>query len=60
MTIRVEPVTATIGATISGVDLRRPLSDEQRTAIEQALVEHGVVFFRDQDIDPDQHVAFAL
>lgn len=60
MTIRVEPVTSTIGATISGVDLRRPLSNAQRTAIEQALVDHGVVFFRDQEIDPDQHVAFAL
>ncbi|MGI9589854.1 MAG: TauD/TfdA dioxygenase family protein [Myxococcota bacterium] len=59
MTVRVEPVTATIGANISGVDLRDPLSQEDRSAIESALLAHGVLFFRDQPITPDQHVAFA-
>jgi taurine dioxygenase len=59
MTIRVEPVTAKIGATISGIDLRTPLTDGSRAVIEEALLTHGVVFFRDQDVTPDQQVTFA-
>ena len=59
MTIRVESVTATIGATVSGVDLRESLSEEARSTLESALLAHGVLFFRDQHITPDQHVAFA-
>jgi taurine dioxygenase len=59
MTVRVEPVTATIGATISGVDLREPLAEDTKAVIERALLDHGVVFFREQDVTPDQHVAFA-
>jgi len=59
LTIEVHPVTTTIGATIMGVDLREPLAKSAKDAIERALVEHGVVFFRDQDTNPDQLVAFA-
>ena len=59
MTIEVHPVTTTIGATIMGVDLREPLAKSAKDTIERALVEHGVVFFRDQDTNPDQLVAFA-
>ena len=59
MTLSVRPVTASVGALISGVDLREPLTEATRAAIERALLDHGVLFFRDQDITPDQHVAFA-
>ena len=59
MSVDVSPVSAAIGATISGVDLRAPLEVEDRDAIERALLDHGVLFFRDQDITPDQQVAFA-
>ena len=56
-------VTATrkgvnLGAEISGVDLRKPLSDEQFKAIDEALVEHELIIFRDQDINSDQLMAF--
>ena len=37
---------------------RSPLSDESFERIHQALLEHLVIFFREQDITPDQHVAF--
>ncbi len=56
--MRVEPLTPTIGAEISGVDLREPLDAEQVQRIEEALLAHLVVFFRDQDITPAQHIAF--
>lgn len=48
-----------IGAEIDGVDLSQPLSEADRDAIWQALLDHGVVFFRDQSITRDQHLAFA-
>ena len=56
--IFVDPLTPTIGAEISGVDLREPLDDETFEEVHGALVAHGVVFFRDQAIDHEQHLAF--
>ena len=53
------PVTGFVGAEIRGVDLRRSLDDDQVAAIRQALLRWKVVFFRDQDIDHAQQVAFA-
>ena len=59
-TIGVAPLTPVIGAEISGVDLREPLSDDDVAAIRQAWLDHLVLFFRDQHIDDDQQLAFAL
>ncbi|MGI9475261.1 MAG: TauD/TfdA dioxygenase family protein [Hyphomicrobiaceae bacterium] len=58
-TIQVDPLTLHIGAEISGVDLSQPLSDAQRTAINEAFLKWKVVFFRDQNLDHAAHVAFA-
>ena len=58
-TIQVRPITPTIGAEIEGVDLRESLTEEEVKVIRQALLDHLVIFFRDQDIDPGQQVAFA-
>jgi taurine dioxygenase len=57
-TITVEKLTPLIGAELDGVDLSRPLSAEQHTEIQRALVENLVIFFRDQEITPEQHLAF--
>ena len=56
---RVEPVAGALGARIHGVDLSLPMSDEAFGAIRNALHEHLVIFFRDQDLTPEQHYAFA-
>ena len=53
------PLTAAIGAEITGVDLHRPLSDRERTAVHDALMRHLVVFFRGQDLSEDEQLAFA-
>jgi taurine dioxygenase len=53
----VRKLTPTIGAEIEGVDLSLPLDDQQFQQIHQALLEHLVIFFRDQDLSPDQHKA---
>ncbi len=57
--IRVEPLSRKVGAEIGGIDLTAPLSDTMFSEIRQAFGEYGVVFFRDQHLTPDQHLAFA-
>ena len=57
--IRVEPISRKVGAEIAGVDLRAPLPDDVFAEIRRAFGEYGVVFFRDQHLLPEQHLAFA-
>jgi taurine dioxygenase len=57
--IDLAPLSPTIGAEVSGVDLSKPLAPETVAAIRGALLDWKVLFFRDQDIDTDQHLAFA-
>lgn len=59
MNPQITPLSSALGAQISGVDLSRDLSAEQRNAIEQALLEHQVLFFREQPITPQQQARFA-
>lgn len=47
-----------VGAEITGVDLRH-LTDDEFDAIRAAYADQGVVFFRDQDLSEDDHIAFA-
>jgi alpha-ketoglutarate-dependent taurine dioxygenase len=53
--VTVRPLQPTIGAEIGGVDLRRPLTSAARDQIKAAILQYKVVFFRDQDLDRDQH-----
>ena len=57
--ITITPMTPTIGAEIGNIDLREPLTDDLRDTLYQALLDWKVIFFRDQDINRDQHLAFA-
>ena len=54
----VEPLTPAIGAEISGIDLKDVDARTARWLLEQ-LVAHKVIFFRDQTLDTESHVAFA-
>lgn len=58
-TIVVNKMSPTVGAEISGVQLSGDLEVPVLEEIRRALLEHHVVFFRDQDITPDAQVAFA-
>ncbi len=58
-TIVVKPVAGAIGAEIHGVDLSGDISDRTIGEIAQAQREHLVVFFRDHEITPAQHLALA-
>ena len=55
----IEPQTPTIGATISGLDLRAPLQDEVISGLRAALVQWKVIFFRDQHLSEEEHIRFA-
>jgi len=46
------------GAEIAGVDLAN-LSDKAFATVRAALFEHGVIFFRDQELSPEHHIALA-
>jgi taurine dioxygenase len=54
-----QPLTPTIGAEVGGVDLKHAADAVTLAALRQALLDWKVLFFRDQDITTDQHVAFA-
>jgi taurine dioxygenase len=56
--IQVQKLTPHAGAEIHGVDLARPLDERTFKEIHDALIEHGVIFFRDQHLTPDEQKAF--
>jgi len=58
--IKVEPLTCTIGAELGNIDLGAASRDAALVAeIRALLLKHKVLFFRDQDITRADHVAFA-
>ena len=58
--IRVEPLTCAIGAELGNVDLGEASRNPGMVAeIRELLLQHKVLFFRDQDFTRAEHVAFA-
>jgi len=57
-TIEVRRVTPVIGAEVHGVDLTKPLGNQQFQEIHDALMDNLVIFFRDQKLSVDQHADF--
>ena len=58
-TITVTPVSPALGAEIGGVDIAQGISEAHFAELRQAYCDYGVIFLRDQDITPEQHIAFA-
>ena len=58
-TIRINPISPALGAEIDGVDIAAGVPPQQFAELRQAFVDHGVIFLREQDITPDQHIEFA-
>ena len=56
---KVEAITPSIGAEISGVSLNKDLNSATVEKIYSALIKHQVIFFRDQDISPETHLKLA-
>jgi taurine dioxygenase len=58
-TLDIRPVAGALGAEIHGVDLARALDDGVVAALRRALLDHLVIFFRDQELPPERFLAFA-
>ncbi len=56
--VRVTRVGVNLGAEISGIDLRQPLSEQAFEAIAGALVEYELIIFRDQDMTSENLMEF--
>lgn len=54
MTLQLQALGPAIGALVSGIQLSEPLSDANRDALLQALLQHHVLFFENQPITPRQ------
>jgi alpha-ketoglutarate-dependent taurine dioxygenase len=57
--LAVRPLTASIGAELRGVDLRRPLDAATVAALRAAWLRHKVVFLPGQHLEPADQVRFA-
>jgi len=55
----ITPVAGALGAEIGGVDLNDELTDSEVAALRRALLDHGVVFFHDQNFDAVRHKCLA-
>ncbi|MDG2004664.1 MAG: TauD/TfdA family dioxygenase [Novosphingobium sp.] len=56
--IEIDPINPVVGAVASGADLSRSFDPEEVATIRKAVLTHGAVFFRDQDITQADTVAF--
>lgn len=60
ISLQITPLTRSIGAQVEGISLADPIQlDAHQAAIQEALLEHQVLFFRNQTITPQQQHAFA-
>jgi taurine dioxygenase len=48
-----------LGAEVSGIDLAKPMTPEVLGEVRRALVDNGVIGFRDVHLDVEQQIAFA-
>ncbi len=59
MPFDIKPLTTSLGAEIEGLDLCTPLSTDDFSALEAALLDHLVLFFRNQPLSPPQQATLA-
>ena len=57
--IEVRPLSRAVGAEILGINLLNPVSDAQIAEIRKIWLQHSVVFFREQPLEPGAFQAFA-
>ena len=55
----INSLTPTIGAEISGIDLSNNLNSQDLDNIYKNLIDHKVIFFRNQNLKPEDHITFA-
>ena len=50
--------TGAVGAEVTDLDVKN-LTEGEFQGLQEAFAEHSVLFIRDQDLTPDDHIAFA-
>ena len=58
-TIDVQPIAGALGAEIFGLNLADPVAESTLAEVKEAFHEHLVIFFREQELTPQQHADFA-
>jgi taurine dioxygenase len=56
--MQISKASEAVGGWVEGVDVKN-LSDSEFNAIRSAFFDYGALFFRDQDLTPEDHIAFA-
>lgn len=59
MTLQVLPLTGSIGAEVKGIDLNKPVDEATFEVLHRAFLDHCVLIFRGQRLQPAAQVAFA-
>ena len=57
--LQIKRIAGALGAEIHGIDLAAGLTETVAAQVRQVLLEHQVIFFRDQDLDSAQYLRFA-
>jgi taurine dioxygenase len=57
--INIKPTTGEVGVEIHGVDLSKKIPDSLFNEIRNAFIKNGLIFFRDQNLTPEDHIRFA-
>src|SRR6218665_2201872 len=58
-TLKVTPLTGSIGASVEGIDLNKPCDDATFAALHDAFLTHCVLVYRGQQLHPAAQVEFA-
>lgn len=59
MSLKISPLSGALGAEIQGVNVAEDLDAEVILEIRQALLDNLVIFFRDQELTPEEQIRFA-
>jgi len=57
--INIKPTAGNVGVEIDGVDLSKKVPGSLFNEIRSAFIENGLIFFRDQNLAPEEHIRFA-
>jgi alpha-ketoglutarate-dependent taurine dioxygenase len=58
--LSIEPLSDLMGASVTGLDLAKPLNKATQAAVLDAFLKHQLLVFRDQSLTKDEQVAFSL
>jgi taurine dioxygenase len=53
LAVQLKPLTKYIGCEVSGIDLRKPVPPADAAAVYRAWLDHGVLLFRDQQLEQE-------